>query len=439
MLLYSTTISPRLKYVCDFIGNEITGDTFQLTSDTGIVKTYAGAKINYSEKRISADEFWIKPHTLLFEKDIHQQNIECFVTNNQKVFFKTDGDFSFDIFASLFYLLSRYEEYLPHQQDIYGRYAHENSLAYQQKFLHLPLINIWLATFKKAVEKKYSISDTQNASFRFIPTYDIDEAFSYKHKGLLRTAGGIGKAFLKGEWARISERRKVISGALPDPFDSYEWMDILHKQYRLHPRYFFLVPQKTGKYDRNIPPAEEAQQQLIRQHAEKYETGIHPSWQSGDDPLLIKKEIRTLETITGKRITASRQHFIRLTLPQTYRYLIDAGIREEFSMGYGSINGFRASVASPFYWYDLEREETTSLLLYPFCFMDANSFFEQKYSPQQALEEMRHYYKEVKAVNGTLITLWHNTFLGTDKLFEGWREVYEQFIKEVMDKDSTVS
>ena len=100
-------------------------------------------------------------------------------------------------------------------------------------------------------------------------------------------------------------------------------------------------------------------------------------------------------------------------------------------MGYGSINGFRASVASPFYWYDLEKEETTGLLIYPFCFMEANSFFEQKYSPQQALDEIRQYYNTVKSVKGTFISIWHNTFLGTDKLFTGWREVYEKFIKEI--------
>ena len=39
--------------------------------------------------------------------------------------------------------------------------------------------------------------------------------------------------------------------------------------------------------------------------------------------------------------------------------------------------------------------------------------------------------KEVKAVNGTLISIWHNTFLGTDKKFKGWREIYEQFFNEV--------
>jgi hypothetical protein len=63
--------------------------------------------------------------------------------------------------------------------------------------------------------------------------------------------------------------------------------------------------------------------------------------------------------------------------------------------------------------------------------MDANSFFEQKHTPQQALEEMLHYFSIIKSVNGTMITIWHNTFLGTHKRFAGWREVYEEFIREI--------
>ena len=97
-------------------------------------------------------------------------------------------------------------------------------------------------------------------------------------------------------------------------------------------------------------------------------------------------------------------------------------------MGYGMVNGFRASVAAPFYWYDLEKEATTDLRIYPFCYMDANSFYELKHSPAQALEEMKHYYREVKKVNGLLITLWHNTFLGSDPQFNGWEKIYEEFL-----------
>ncbi len=432
MIVFINTITPRVRYVTDFIGKEIGGISFVLTDNTDGYKNSGDYKINYSNKRITADEFWLFPHSLLFEKGIKQQNTECFEVNNNKAFFKTEGDFPFDIFAATFYLLSRYEEYLPHQKDMYGRYAHENSLAYKENFLHLPLINSWLKHFGEKLKQKFPLFTIHYSPFAFLPTYDIDEAYSFKHKQWQRSAGAAVKDILKGKWKRFGLRRKVLNGKAVDPFDSYSWINDLHRPYRsVHPHYFFLVPGKTGKYDRNILPGETALQVLIKEHSDKYNIGVHPSWQSGDDASLIKKEKETIEHITKIKVISSRQHFIRFSLPQTFRHLIDAGIKEDFSMGYGSINGFRTSVASSFYWYDLEKEEATRLLLHPFCYMEANSFFEQKFKSQQALEEMRHYHKVVKGINGTLITIWHNTFLGTDEKFEGWKKVYKIFFDEV--------
>jgi hypothetical protein len=192
------------------------------------------------------------------------------------------------------------------------------------------------------------------------------------------------------------------------------------------------VAEKNRGYDKNNPPHHPAIKGLIKQHALQYSIGIHPSWQSGDAEPLLWKEKKYLEEVSGVAITKSRQHYIRFTLPCSFRKLISAGITEDYSMGYGSINGFRASVASPFYWYDLEKEEQTSLKLIPFCYMDANSFYEQKLSATEALAEMLHYYREIKSVNGLLVTIWHNNFLGGDKRFVGWSEVYEEFLSKLV-------
>ena len=431
MIVFSTTITPRLHYITHFIGKETGSGEFRITDNIEEYKNSGDLRINYSNERITADECWICPHGLLFEKEIKQQKTACFEINDHKAFFKTEGDFPFDIFAASFYLLSRYEEYLPHSKDKYGRYAHENSLAFKENFLHLPLINIWIRFLKSTILSKFPNSTFPNSQFKFLPTYDIDETYAYKYKGWGRRTGAAIRDLIKGRWEDFSRRRKVLANREPDPFDSFEWMDKLHEKFRLKPQYFFMAAHQTGKYDKNILPGEAAWQAIIRQHADKYNIGVHPSWQSGDDPSLIKKEKETIEKAGGVTITSSRQHFIRFNLPETFRQLIHAGIHSDYSMGYGSINGFSASVASSFYWYDLEKEEMTGLQLFPFCFMDANSFFEQKYTPQQALEEMLQYFNVIKSVNGQMITIWHNTFLGTHQRFAGWREVYEEFIRRI--------
>ncbi|HMK04619.1 MAG TPA: polysaccharide deacetylase family protein [Ferruginibacter sp.] len=431
VLIYSHISSPRLQYTCSFIFKELMGIEFSVTIDSEEFKSHEGPKINYSKTAITPVEFCINNHSLLFETGIKEQSIECFETNKYKAFFKTEtGNFPFDVFAASFYLISRYEEYLSHEKDSYGRYAHKNSLAFKVGFLHLPIINTWVADLAATLNQHFfhgvmgTIFNSPYSIFSFKPTYDIDIAYSYKHKGLLRNIGG----FLKSPSA---ERLQVLAASKKDPFDIYEWLDGLHQRYNLKPFYFFLVAEKNSRYDKNILPHKEVMWKLVKQHAKKYAIGLHPSWQSGDEPGLLKKELEQLTAMVqeaGSVPTLSRQHYIRFNLPDGYRRLSEAGITDDYSMGYGSINGFRASVASSFFWYDLIKEQQAALRIHPFCYMDANSFYEQKLNTQQAYDELMHYYQVCKEADGTLISIWHNNFLGTGPAFKGWKEMYEKFI-----------
>ncbi len=427
-LIYSHATTPRLQYLVDFLSRYY-GHPFKLTSDEGgFLKSEVACKINYSYRRLAADEVWIHPHVLLFESAVHPVKTECFEHKGQKMFFKTEGDVAFDLFAAVFYLITRYEEYLPHKKDLFGRYAHENSLAFRENFLHQPLVNIWLEEFRSLLAEKNALFATPHSPFAFLPTYDIDMAWSYRNKGLKRNAGAVLKLFATGNWRAMSGRIGVLRNKRPDPFDAYEWMDELHRQYRLSPVYFFLVAQQKGKYDKNIDVGNKEFRHLIQDIDSRYASALHPSWASTDVPSLLHKEKTWLEQLVKHPVVSSRQHFIRFELPATYRNLLAAGLTHDYSMGYGSINGFRASVASSFFWYDLKSEEPTPLLVHPFCFMDANAYYEQKLTAEQALEEMTRYYQITRQVNGTLITIWHNSFLGTAGAFVGWREAYQQFI-----------
>lgn len=428
VLFYSHILTPRLHYVLHFLSRYYS-QGIPFTNDEAAYRTAPDTcKINYTAQAILEDEIHIEPCPLLFETGIKAQAITCFDYKGNKAFFKTAGTFPFDVFAAIFYLLSRYEEYTPHQKDLYGRYAHENALAYQHDFLKTPIINIWLEDFRKILAEKDATLTLHDSPFTFHPTYDIDLAWSYRAKGLKRTAGGFLRDAAHGDLKKVSQRLHVLNGKKADPFDAYDWLNHLHQLYALKPLYFFLVAAQRSRLDKNPAPQRKLFQNLICNVAKNYRVGLHPSWQSGDSTTVLQNEKQFLETQTQRPITASRQHYIRFTLPHTFRQLIAAGITDDYSMGYGSINGFRASVATPFYWYDLEQEKETTLLLHPFCFMDANAYYEQRQSPEETGTELLHYYNAVKAVNGTLCTIWHNHFLGTDDSFRGWRDLYEKFV-----------
>jgi len=425
ILVYTHTITPRLQYITHFLFRELMGLDNMLVIDSEYFKNYDGPKINYSDLVFDFDTYIIRNHTLLFEEGISEQQLDVFEINNREAFFKTTGgDHPFDIFAAAFYLLTRYEEYGDHEKDEYGRYAHTNSTAFKSGFLDKPIINLWVKDLAAALQKKFPALQPNWPAFKFLPTYDIDIAYAYKYKGVARNIGGFVRS-------PSLNRLQVLAGAKKDPFDTYKWLEELHKQNQLSPLYFFLVAEKNGRYDKNILPHKDIMWKLVKYHARRYDIGLHPSWQSGDKPELLEREKEYLADMGEVPVNRSRQHYIRFNLPADFRRLVRLGIKSEYSMGYGSINGFRASVAAPFYWYDLEREEQTFLRVHPFCFMDANAYYEEKLTAGAALEESLYYLNSCREANGTMISVWHNNFLGTDPAFKGWRDAYEKFIAAV--------
>ena len=425
LLIYTDKISDRLNYILHFVFKEQMGIDFMISTNIEACKLSDKDLINYSNESINNARFQIKPHTLLFEEGIKPQQIDCFETDGYKAFFKTSAsDFQFDIFAASFYLLSRYEEYLPHEKDIYGRYSHENSLAFKNNFLHKPLINIWINDLTLRLKTAFENIIFHPPVFKAILTYDIDIAWSYQHKGFFRNIGG----FIKNPGL---ERLSVMLRIKKDPFDAYDFIDKIHEQKQLSVLYFFLVADNVSKYDKNISPNKASMRELIKVHSNKYPIGLHPSWKSNNNITILKKEKAYLEEIANKQILNSRQHYIQFSLPDSFEKLIEAGINNDFSMGYGSTNGFRASFAGSFYWYNLAAEKMTRLKLFPFCFMDANSHYEQHQNTKDAFAELMHYKNECEKVNGLFISIFHNNFLGTDKKFNGWKEMYEAFISQL--------
>lgn len=425
LLIYASPVTPRVSYMVDilFSGRAL------LTDSKEKMLTYEGAKINYSPEKFTDTAFWIVPHGLLSNVGITAQVLDCFEWEGLPVFFRTGGDIPFDIFSASFYLLSRYEEYLPYEPDKYGRYAHTNSIAYKEGFLQLPLVNIWMQAFDQHSKLIPSLTK-QHSTFVFTPTYDIDIAYAYRYQPLWKNVLGFYRDLLLGKTEQVIERGNVYSGRKNDPFDTYDWLDALHEKYALHPVYFFLTVIKRGVHDKNLSANARSLQRLYKRIAEKYVTGLHPSWQSGTDEGLLLKEKQILQKIIKKPVVLSRNHYLRFTVPHTYRRLMAAGITDDYSMAYGTINGFRASYALPFYWYDLKKESVTELVIHPFCFMEANSFFEQGYSAQEAGEEMQYYHDIVKKVNGELITLFHNHFLTEQPQWVEWRNMYEKFLQK---------
>ena len=429
ILIYSHKITNRLKYIFEVIFIDILKTDVTFTSNSDEFEKSDLPKINYSNQKLSSGLFF-QSSQLLFETGIKEQNITISNFKNYPCFYSVgkESHFTFDVFAASFYLVSRYEEYLPQIRDAHDRFTAKESLAFQHNFLKFPIVNIWANFISNSIEETYPNFKFPKLKFEYTSTIDIDNAFAYKHKGILRITGGLIKAFLKGNDFR--DRVNVLLNKENDPYDTYQYQFEAHKKYNIKPIYFFLL----GDYalnDKNIPVKNKNFQSLIKSISDYYEVGIHPSYSSNNDAKILTKEIHRLQSITHRNINKSRQHFLKLSLPYTYRNLIDNDITHDYTMGYSGQSGFRASICSPYKFYDLDNESLTNLTIVPFCVMEATYKYYLEKTPGEALTDILELIETVKSVNGNFISVWHNESLSDKGIWIGWRNVYEEMLKKV--------
>ena len=265
-------------------------------------------------------------------------------------------------------------------------------------------------------------------SYQHVSTIDIDNAWAYLEKGNLRTAGGYARAFIKSNKEELAERKKVFSGTLKDPYDTYDILANVQKKYNLKSIFFFLLAD-YGRNDKNVPSSSKKLQALIKSIDKYAEIGIHGSFASNNNPNKLKKEISRLSRILNKQIVKSRQHFLILNFPGIYRNLLAKGITEDYTMGFAQEIGFRAGICTSYYWYDLQKEEETQLMIHPFAIMDATLNFYMQVSPDKVIEKVKPIIDEVKKVEGTFMSLWHNESLSEKGKWKAWRNVYEEIVK----------
>ena len=427
--VFCHTRSARLHYICDWIFTE------QFQIDYVLIDSVEALDpnipiINYTDSPISYPAIHISPIGLLEETGVRSLPITGFLypsfsnpANSIPTFFQTaTAEWPFDLFSSAFYLISRYEEYTETARDEHGRFPHTQSLAYRMNFLHKPLIQHWLMDLRWLIQNKWPAVSLAVTSMLPIITYDIDIAWSFLHKGWLRNLAG---------WLKQPSlnRIRVLVGNKPDPFDLFDSLIARHQQSNTPTLFFFPAGNSHNRYDKHISLNVPALQQRIRQLATHFDIGLHPSYYSMQQPELLIAEKNRLEQLLNKEIIRSRQHYIRFTLPETYRSLIDAGIREEYSMGYGSINGFRASTSSSFFWYDLTTERVTALRVFPFSFMDANCIFEEKMDAAAAWDNYCAQLHQCQQVGGQPTLIFHNHLLAKEPSYAEWVDLHAQILR----------
>lgn len=436
---------PRLRYVLSEAGRRLGADFKLFTDQAAYQHATATGRIRYGAEPnhcTAGAEIALFAHSFLAgkvpaaadlvvkesAKEFRLQSSHGYQEEQKKLvfpaFFACPNQARYDPFSMLFYCLSRYEEYQPFTADEHGRFPASASHAFANDYLERPVVDYLLAELSELI----GLTAVNNPAF-YQATYDIDVPFAYLRRGWRGMAAGI-KDVLTGRFQRAWSRYATVLFNRPDPYDTFARLRELHADQPARPRVFFLLAKQSSVYDPSPPYTDLTYSRLIQQVTEWAETGIHPSYYSTERPELIQREKDRLHELTKLPVLHSRQHFLRFTFPATYRELIRAGITHDHSMGYADEIGWRAGTNQSFYWYDLEREKQTHLLVHPFGVMDVTLLRYKDFATLKSKTVIEDLFDQLSPLGGPLTLLWHNSSFANDFGWKGWWEMYAGLIRK---------
>ncbi len=431
LLVYVPKLTNRLGYTLKVLFKHLLHTDFSITTDEEYFLGYGDMKLCYGPHRIG-DSLHIKSCKLLFHTSIEEQEPRPFQHDGQWMLFPVYGkelDLPFDLLAAIFYMVSRYEEYLPHHEDLHGRFASEECLAVQAGFHDEPVVDQWAMLLRRMLEERYPDSPLPQRQYHFIQTVDIDAAWAFRHKGAFRTVTGLLRDLLvRHDLPEVQRRIRVLTRQEADPFDTFDY--IIEQRHRAPASrlIFFALLADYGQYDKPSNYQNPHTRELLQHIGDYAKVGIHPGYYSLEHPQNVDIEAHRLEGIIHRPIGRSRYHFLRLQMPTSYRILQHAGIHRDYSMGFADLTGFRAGISSEYPFYDLERDHETELLIHPFCVMDTTLQKYLRLTPEEAIERYKKLIDSVRKVNGVFCCILHNQNLGELYGWQGWRNVYEQML-----------
>jgi hypothetical protein len=417
-----------------YVFEERSGIDYLITDDVEAYKSSpASLKIAYANQPCD-DGLYFYAESLLFEKDIKRIELHEKYINDIAILFAHNkaSALPFDVFAAVFYLISRYEEYLDDPRDKHGNYNFANSISHKLNVLDTPLVELWVEMLEEVITKKYPSVEFKKHKAKFGLSFDIDVAYAYKNRNAFILAGGFIKKVLSLHFTDAKDQLLTLSKKKEDVYDTYHYIFSSIKNTK--PIFFFDMG-RYGRFDKNPSYKNKQFRQLIQSISEKALTGIHPSYASNTNKKLLTAEKNKLELITGKIATASRQHYLKLKLPSTYNLLINNNITEDFTMGYSGYYGFRAGTCNSFLFFDLVNDHQTSLRLYPFIYMEVTLNNYLKLTIDEAKKIISKLVQTVKKYNGVFIPLWHNSTLCNCNEWKGWRQVFEHTVQEIMNNN----
>lgn len=348
-----------------------------------------------------------------------------------------------DLVAGAFFLLTRYEEIVRRNvRDVHGRFPGKESLPYRAGFIDRPLVDEYGRLLRAQLrETGCDVPEPPVQIRKIYLTHDLDQIAHF------RTVRSLIGGFLRGlKRPKESQKafRSFFGGIHYDPWYTFPFLykldnEVMEMVGKTRCESILFIRSGGGKIKEDKPFSNLIHpdyKRLIRYSKRKGVTmGLHTSYMAGMKPEQIRDEKKKLAHHVGDLASYNRHHYLASREPEDMQALVNAGITDDFTMGYADMAGFRLGTCRPVKWINLSTKQLTELTLHSLAVMD-NTLSDKKYMYMNAHDAYQYCEQLINCVesyNGELVLLWHNTMVEkTAQLYH--RKLYKDLIKFLQTK-----
>jgi len=283
-----------------------------------------------------------------------------------------------DIIAGIFFMISRWEEYVLNDRDEHNRFPTTASLAYKFNFYDRPVVNEYMVflinMFKYlGVKLTYSIEP-----FHFNITHDVDSLLKWvSWNSVIRHSAGdlLKRRKIKSSFSNLYEYLKIQLGLINDPNDNYDLLMDISEDIGQKCSFYFMAAEFSNSYNDKHSPYSVRKRKFNKIYrkikSRGHIVGFHPGYNTYNNEKIWESQKKLLEKNTNEIITVGRQHYLRFKVPDTWRIWDNQGMTLDSTCGYTDKAGFRCGTGNTFPTFDILKGKTLSVAEQPLILMDS--------------------------------------------------------------------
>jgi len=424
---------PEREYVMDFIFHDFLGTDYVLCEDKGLEYT----KICFNNKKLLIkDDLWNTfPKPLGY---LHKENLPLPIRGWNKYCVESDivilygenivtneGDSIFcgiDIFAAVFFMLTRWEEYIIKERDTHDRFPASESIAFKYDFLHRPIVNEYIEMLWNMMSDLGILIQRKERRFQIIPTHDID---NYRMPNRLWT---ISKGILKNIYHRRPfELTAYLKAIIFDPYNTFEFLMKASENVGLKSHFYLMAAdagikkQATCRWVFKHRFHKDVKQISERGHV----VGFHPGYFTYTNQEFFHKEKDLLNQVLDEQVTEGRQHYLMMKVPETLRIWDNEGMKIDCTLSYADAEGFRCGTGDDFCYFDFILRKKLKLRERPLILMDGTLLNYRKYSLSESEQRIKYYFEIGRRYRMPITILFHNSIFFARK---DLKEMYKRIL-----------